>query len=132
MQDDLLSKLDKVKLVGTNKWTACCPVHDDNSPSLSITVKDGKLLCYCFACGAKGIDVALSVGLPAQSLFSDTLSSDSRQNYQRERLLAEKASDELFLRIYQKAESEGKYIQLSDKKRYKQAINRLESINAML
>lgn len=132
MQDELLSKLSKVKLVGTNKWTACCPVHDDNDPSLSITVKDGKLLCYCFACGAKGLDVALTVGLSANSLFSDTLSSDSRRQYERDRLLAEKASDELFLRLYKKAEQEGKYIQLSDKKRYKQAINRLESINAML
>lgn len=132
MQEELLSKLNKVKLVGTNKWTACCPVHDDNDPSLSITVKDGKLLCYCFACGAKGLDVALTVGLSANSLFSDTLSSDSRRQYERDRLMAEKASDELFLRLYKKAEQEGKYIQLSDKKRYKQAINRLESINAML
>lgn len=132
MEDQLLSRLNKVKLVGTNKWTACCPVHDDNDPSLSITIKDGKLLCYCFACGAKGLDVALTVGLTANSLFSDTLSSDSRRQYERDRLMAEKASDELFLRLYEKAEQEGKYIQLSDKKRYKQAINRLESINAML
>ena len=27
--------------------TACCPAHDDRSPSLSISERDGKLLVHC-------------------------------------------------------------------------------------
>jgi Family of unknown function (DUF5906)/Domain of unknown function (DUF6371) len=30
-------------------WMALCPVHDDHSPSFSISVKDGKLLVKCMA-----------------------------------------------------------------------------------
>lgn len=30
-------------------FMACCPAHDDQNPSLSITEKDGKVLFHCFA-----------------------------------------------------------------------------------
>jgi len=132
MLDELLGRLDKVKLVGTNKWTACCPVHQDKHPSMSITEKDGKILCYCFACGAKGDDVAQAVGVSVTSLFSDPLSPRTRMLKSRESLLAEKEQDELFLRLYRKAESEGREILYSDRKRYKQAINRIAGIEQKL
>ena len=32
--DTLLSRLDKVKLTGPDKWVARCPAHDDRGPSL--------------------------------------------------------------------------------------------------
>ena len=132
MLNDILDRLEKVKSLGHGKYTACCPVHGDKNPSMSVKeVEDGKVLCYCFACGARGPEVAEALNLPVSVLFP----KDSEYNqvqYRRERLEQEKASDELFLRLYHKAQEEGKYIQLSDKKRYKQAINRLESIENML
>src|SRR6266849_232568 len=30
-------------------WAARCPAHDDNTPSLSLAVSDGKLLVHCHA-----------------------------------------------------------------------------------
>ena len=30
---------------------ARCPFHDDDEPSLSLTLRNGKLLAYCFVCG---------------------------------------------------------------------------------
>src|SRR5262245_45778142 len=30
-------------------WTACCPAHDDRTPSLSIRDADGKVLVRCHA-----------------------------------------------------------------------------------
>jgi hypothetical protein len=30
---------------------ARCPFHDDDEPSLSLTLRNGKLLAHCFACG---------------------------------------------------------------------------------
>jgi DNA primase len=30
-------------------WTARCPAHDDNNPSLSISERSGKILVHCFA-----------------------------------------------------------------------------------
>lgn len=32
----LLSTLDKVKQTRSDAWQACCPAHDDRSPSLNI------------------------------------------------------------------------------------------------
>jgi hypothetical protein len=131
MAEALLSKLQKVKKTGSNKWIACCPVHNDTNPSMTITEKDGKTLCFCFACGATGKDVAEAVGIPVSSLFSDSDTFVSN-HYHRDRLLAEKDADELFLRLYRKAESEGREIRYSDRKRYKQAINRIEGIERKL
>ena len=67
--DKVLDKLDKVKPRGELKWSACCPVHDDNNPSMNIAVIDHKLLMYCFACGAKGDSVIESIGLTSRDLF---------------------------------------------------------------
>lgn len=53
--DDLLSKLQKVKRTGEGRWVACCPAHQDKSPSLSIRLlNDERILLHCFS----GCDVA--------------------------------------------------------------------------
>ena len=131
MINDVLSKLDGVKQVGSNKWKAKCPVHNDNNPSMTVSVKDNKVLCYCFSCQATGKDVAEAIGLPVSSLFADSLQVD-KSEWRRKKLLEEKASDEMFLKIYRSWEQAGKYIPWSDKKRYKIAINRVQSIENIL
>ena len=131
MINDVLSKLDGVKQVGSNKWKAKCPVHNDNNPSMTVSVKDNKVLCYCFSCQATGKDVAEAIGLPVSSLFADKLQAD-KSEWRRKKLLEVKASDEMFLKIYQSWEQAGKYIPWSDKKRYKIAINRVQSIENIL
>lgn len=43
---------------------ACCPCHDDSTPSLFVTEKNtGTPLIYCHGCGASGLDVAEAVGI---------------------------------------------------------------------
>jgi hypothetical protein len=55
--DKLLNNLKKVQRKANNAWMACCPAHDDRSPSLSIKdTGDGKLVLKCFA-GCETIDV---------------------------------------------------------------------------
>ncbi len=39
---------------------ACCPAHNDRSPSLSIAEKNGKLLWHCFA-GCSQVEVKISL-----------------------------------------------------------------------
>ena len=70
----LLLQLKKVKSTGKNKWTACCPSHDDSDPSLSIGVGDrGQVLLHCFAgCSAEAVLAALDLD------FSDLYPLDSR------------------------------------------------------
>ncbi|MFC2024316.1 AAA family ATPase [Chloroflexota bacterium] len=46
---DFLSWLKGVKKNGSNSWLALCPNHDDHNQSLSITLKDGRILLYCHA-----------------------------------------------------------------------------------
>ena len=47
--DRILAKLKNVSRT-TNGWQACCPSHNDHSPSLSISVgDDGRILLHCHA-----------------------------------------------------------------------------------
>ena len=68
-QDKVLSCLDKVKSVGTNKWKACCPAHDDKSPSLAVTeASDGTVLLKCWV-GCTAQDIVSAIGLELRDLF---------------------------------------------------------------
>jgi hypothetical protein len=69
---ELLSRLRKVKPAGPGKWMACCPAHEDRSPSLSIRLTDdGRILLKCFTgCGAA--DVISAVGLEFVDLFPES------------------------------------------------------------
>ena len=71
---NLLSRLDRVRITGKHQWIACCPAHNDKSPSLAITEKDdGRILVKCFAeCGASEIMEAVGLGL--EDLFPEPLS----------------------------------------------------------
>ena len=73
MIDSMLSRLEKVK-GGRGRWTACCPHHQDKSPSLAIRlVEDGRILLHCFG-GCSVDEVVGSIGMSINDLFppSDT------------------------------------------------------------
>lgn len=65
----LLARLDKVKANGPGRWLACCPAHDDRSPSLAIReTEDGTILLKCFT-GCPTGDVLAAVGMEMHQLF---------------------------------------------------------------
>lgn len=67
--ENVLSRLDKVKATGPNKWKACCPAHDDKNPSLGITeAADGKVLLHCWT-GCTARDITAAIGLELSDLF---------------------------------------------------------------
>lgn len=67
--DALISRLDKVKRTGNGTWLACCPAHEDRSPSMSIReVEDGRVLVHCFA-GCSVEQILGAVGLEFDALF---------------------------------------------------------------
>ncbi|MFU8789517.1 MAG: CHC2 zinc finger domain-containing protein [Methylobacter sp.] len=69
--NNLLSKLDKVKANGNGKWLACCPAHNDKSPSLAIKeTEDGKILIHCFS-GCSSAEVIGALGLEMSELMPD-------------------------------------------------------------
>ena len=73
----LLNRLNKVKKTTNQNWIACCPAHEDKSPSLSIReVDDGRILIHCFAgCPAESILNALE--LTFSDLHPERLNGDS-------------------------------------------------------
>ncbi|MHB1326883.1 MAG: CHC2 zinc finger domain-containing protein [Gemmatimonadales bacterium] len=62
---EFLSRLEKVKRTAEGEWVACCPAHEDRSPSLAVKeAQDGRILVHCFAgcsfesvCGAAGVEI---------------------------------------------------------------------------
>ncbi len=77
--DKLLSRLDRVTERSGGQYLACCPAHEDKSPSLSIKEVDGgRVLVYCFA-GCSAAEVCASVGLELRDLFRV---GESQQRYQ--------------------------------------------------
>jgi hypothetical protein len=73
MKTDLLSRLSKVKQTGRDSWIACCPAHEDRSPSMTIRiVDDGRVLLHCFA-GCPPLAVLEAVGLDFSALFPEPI-----------------------------------------------------------
>ncbi len=81
--DTLLDRLDKVRRNGTDQWMACCPAHEDRSPSLSIKAcDDGRVLVHCFG-GCAATDVLAAVGLRMTDLFPEPLGHHFRPTRSR-------------------------------------------------
>ena len=66
---DILNKLTKVKKQPSGEYQACCPAHDSKGQhSLSVTVKDDKILVNCFA-GCSPENIVSALGFEMQDLF---------------------------------------------------------------
>lgn len=70
---DILSRLAKVRQTGRDTWLACCPAHEDRTPSLSVrSLADGRVLLHDFGgCGAA--DVVAALGIELSDLFTQPL-----------------------------------------------------------
>lgn len=70
----LLARLDGVRSRGAGKFSARCPAHQDNSPSLSIREGIDRILLHCFA-GCQPEEIVVALGLEMRDLFTDTQTS---------------------------------------------------------
>lgn len=68
--ENLLSRLKKVKGRAGN-FVACCPAHEDSSPSLAVKEQDGKIILHCFA-GCTVQNIVAAVGMDMTDLFPPT------------------------------------------------------------
>ena len=89
---DVLDRLEQVS-GGVGKWMACCPAHDDKSPSLAVSEGDDRVLVHCFA-GCDTTDVTAAIGLNVADLFYKKLSSreltEGKRRRYEEVLIAER------------------------------------------
>ena len=66
----VLAKLEGVKSVGSRKWSAKCPSHDDRQASLSVTSgRDGRTLLRCHA-GCDTESICAAIGMKLANLFA--------------------------------------------------------------
>ena len=66
----VLAKLSDAKPNGSG-WKACCPAHEDRSPSLSINEgDDGRVLLKCFA-GCLNEAIVEALGIEQRDLFRE-------------------------------------------------------------
>jgi len=68
--NNLLGRLTRVKSSGRDSWMACCPAHDDKSPSLKIDLKNGRILLKCWS-GCSAEDVLGAVGMDFPDIMPD-------------------------------------------------------------
>lgn len=123
--ENILSKLSKVKKTHRG-YTACCPVHDDKSPSMTLTeTDDGKVLIHCFGCGARGTDVVEALGLTANELFSGDFTGTYDAKF---KLKKTELEDSMVINIYETDKKNGKYLTHADYKRYRLAKSRIEAL----
>lgn len=65
----VLSRFEKVRAHGNNRWTVCCPAHPDKTPSLAIRLlDDGTWLFHDFG-GCEVRTVLDAAGLKFSDLF---------------------------------------------------------------
>jgi len=76
----ILNNLNKVKRTGDGRYVACCPAHDDSSPSLTVReLPDGRVLMHCF--GGCDIESILSaMNLQLADLFPEAIMQHGRPN----------------------------------------------------
>lgn len=126
----LLSRLDKVRQTGPS-WMACCPAHEDRSPSLRIRQAEDRILLYCLA-GCHAEDVIAAVGLTWADLYDR-----DRASYERAVSAAGRAVErahvadplDLEQRILEIARADlaaGKELSVEDRARVELAAERLE------
>jgi hypothetical protein len=80
----LLSRLEKVRQIRPDYWKACCPVHGDHHPSLSIReTQDGTVLLRCFSHECAVPDIVAAVGLTMSDLFPERLENPANPKRSR-------------------------------------------------
>jgi hypothetical protein len=77
--DDLLHKLKQVKSSGEDRWMACCPAHDDSTPTLSIRKSGDRILLKCFA-NCETASVLSALEIESRDLFDDNQTEWKKNN----------------------------------------------------
>ena len=134
--DTLLSRLEKVSEKSKGQYAALCPAHADKNPSLSVAVKDDRILLHCFAgCGAG--EILSSVDLSLSDLFDKPLDHRDKPIPKRDRwdarALLKELRDESVVVVLAAADMlQKKPLPPNDYKRLRMAANRIADIAGMV
>ncbi len=131
MIEDILARLEKSRKTGANNWIACCPAHEDGSPSLTIHASDdGRILVKCFAgCSFEEIKDAVGLGWDPWFTQKQTQSYSvipSRRPFPSAEVLEALSFECIVIAVHAGDLASGKTLTEKDKARLWLAFNRFE------
>ncbi len=83
---EIIPRFKSVRKNGAG-YTALCPAHDDQQPSLSITESDGKILMKCHS-GCDVQSIVSKLGIELKDLFTETKLTKKTSNSQSKKIVA--------------------------------------------
>lgn len=119
----LFGDLDKLKARGPRRdfkaeFEACCPAHDDKSPSLRIAIThDNKVLMHCFA-GCHVDEICRACNIDVTDLFPDKCESRPIKP------INEPTEDHWFIEVIKAQIKRREPVSAHDEQRYLQAARR--------
>jgi hypothetical protein len=132
--ENLLSRLRKVKKTGQGRWLACCPAHDDRSPSLSVKLEsDGRILIHDFA-GCSVEEILDSVGLTFDELFPERLMDHGKplhRPFNAHDVLEALSSESMVVAVSANKLFHGEYFTVAEWERLKLANQRISAARDM-
>lgn len=140
---DLIDKRVKLKKTGKNH-SACCPFHDDKSPSFTVTEAEG--FFYCFGCGAGGNGIGFVIRYENISFPEavkklamehgmaepDKATRQQILNNEARKLMATLRDESLLIQIGRAMSARGEVISRDDRIRYEVAKGRVAEIKHKL
>ena len=129
--ETFISRLHKVRATGDDRWTACCPAHDDSNPSMSISIKGDRLLTYCHARQCPHEDILAAVGMKISDFYDDGARAAYRAACTAPVKALEaidlKALDRAVVRLARADLKAGKPLSIENRARYLLAVERLKA-----
>tara|TARA_B100000780_G_C21054421_1_gene423572 strand:- start:282 stop:683 length:402 start_codon:yes stop_codon:yes gene_type:complete len=127
---DVLDRLEQVT-GGKGKWMACCPAHQDKSPSLAVTEAADRLLVYCFA-GCETSDVMAAIGLNVADLFYNMLAGGELTEGKRRKYEEALISERFQVAIINSAERSERPLTAVERERRSLGQQRISKIEGIL
>lgn len=116
----ILDRLTKVKREREGQWNACCPAHNDRSPSLAVgETQDGRVLVHCHG-GCSVEDVLVAIGLDMTDLYPEATHHQSMMRHIHTRPKHMAHED----RVMSYAMESGRRLSPEEKRRAAQAVMR--------
>jgi len=110
---------------------ACCPAHEDKTPSLAISETDDRVLIHCFA-GCETDDVIATIGLSLADLFYNKLSNNELTEGRRRRYQEALITERLQVAIINSAERNERPLTTFEQERRLLGQHRISKIEAAL
>ena len=127
---DVLDRLEQVT-GGVGKWMACCPAHNDKSPSLAVSEGDDRVLVHCFA-GCETTDVTAAIGLNVADLFYKKLADSDLTEGKRRRYEEVLRSERIQVAVLDSAEKNERSLTAQERNRRHLGQQRISKIEGVL